>query len=606
MKPETPHHKAEYTLHQILLTTYRLTLANIARRTPLVQTLACMATGIEYPELGIHGVILLMDDESSDFYLAAASSLPEPYLHAIGRLNATHISSERIEASQFWSDFCELASQHVLKACMAAPILSAENRMLGIFVIYSQNGQMNDPCREAITNTALLASIAIERNIDETKLNSAEDKVREYETRMALAIEVSGTGIWDRNIVTGEIHYSSSWKAILGYKEGEISNQIEDSYARVHPDDFASVQAAIQAHFDQKTAIYTVEHRIRCKDGSYKWISSRGRVVSRDAEGKPLRMIGTTTDITSMRMLSENLQQSVDMITDLTNEIPGMVFQYRLLPNGETFFPYASQGIKDIYEMTPEQVMRSASAVQQIIHPDDLEHYLASFNESAANQKPWRLEYRVILPRQRLRWRQGHARPIRLEDGSILWHGFIADVTERKRIEIELQEFATIDFLTQLPNRRYFMARMDEELVQIKRIPNPHSAVLMCDLDLFKRINDSHGHAVGDLVLKHFANLLRGELRKHDTVGRVGGEEFAVVLSGMGIAEANIFAERLQKRLAERPLIAGEITIAVTTSIGISTMKPTDLNADASLLRSDKALYRAKETGRNRIEVFLD
>jgi diguanylate cyclase (GGDEF)-like protein/PAS domain S-box-containing protein len=596
MKPETPHNEAEYALHQKLLTTYRLMLANIARRAPLTQTLVCMATGIEYPELGIHGVILLMDDESSDFHLAAASSLPEQYLHAIGRLNATHMSSERIEASQFWDDFCKLSSQHALNACMAAPILSAENRMLGIFVIYSQNGQMNDQCREAITDIALLASIAIERNIDETKLNSAEDKVREYETRMALAIEVSGTGIWDRNIATGEIHYSSGWKAILGYKEGEISNQIEDSYTRVHPDDLASVQAAIQTHFDQKTENYGVEHRIRCKDGNYKWISSRGRVVSRDMEGKPLRMIGTTADITSMRVLSESLQQSVDLITDLTNEIPGMVFQYRLLPNGDTFFPYASQGIKDIYEMTPEQVMSSASAVQQVIHPDDLVHYRASFNESAAS----------LAPRQRLRWRQGHARPIRLEDGSILWHGFIADVTERKRIEIELQEFATIDFLTQLPNRRYFMARMDEELAQIKRIPSPHSAVLMCDLDLFKRINDNHGHAVGDLVLKHFANLLRDELRKHDTVGRVGGEEFAVVLSGMGIAEANIFAERLQKRLAERPLIAGEITIAVTTSIGISTMKPTDLNADASLLRSDKALYRAKETGRNRIEVFLD
>ncbi|MHB1333729.1 MAG: sensor domain-containing diguanylate cyclase [Sulfuriferula sp.] len=608
-------------MHQKLLAVYKLTLAHIAQRAPLAQTMTGIVAGIEDSNPQIYGAIFLMGEAGTRLHLAAAPSLAENYLRAIDSIsvsdedwacqsatdNAIPITAERIEASQFWSNFCELTRQHTLQACMVIPILSASNRVLGIFVVYTQEiAQMNSQHREIITDIALLASIAIERNFDETKLNRAENTLRENETRMALAIKESGTGIWDRNIATGEMHYSSGWKALLGYTDEEISNRIEDSYTRVHPDDIASVQAAIQAHFAQKTESYAVEHRIRCKDDSYKWISSRGRVVSRDMEGKPLRMIGTTTDITSLRALSERLQQSVDLLTDLTNEIPGLVFQYRLLPNGDAFFPYASQGIKDIYETTPEQVMRSASAVQQVIHPDDLDNYRASFNESVASLAPWHLEYRVILPRQRLRWRQGHARPIRLQDGSTLWHGFIADVTERKHIEIELQEFATIDFLTQLPNRRYFMARMDEELVQIKRMADPYSAVLMFDLDLFKTINDSYGHAVGDLVLKHFASILRAELRMNDAVGRVGGEEFAVVLSGMGTPEANIFADRVQKRLAETPLVVSDVTISVTASIGITVMKVTDLNADASLSRSDKALYRAKTGGRNRIEIFVD
>ncbi|MEO8600910.1 MAG: GGDEF domain-containing protein, partial [bacterium] len=133
-----------------------------------------------------------------------------------------------------------------------------------------------------------------------------------------------------------------------------------------------------------------------------------------------------------------------------------------------------------------------------------------------------------------------------------------------------------------------------------------HTAVLMCDLDHFKIINDSHGHAIGDLVLKHFATILGNALRKNDAVGRIGGEEFAVVLSGAGVAEATAFALRVQQQIAETPLVAGDKTISVTVSIGIAVMAATDASADAPLNRSDLALYRAKENGRNRIEVAFE
>jgi PAS domain S-box-containing protein len=294
---------------------------------------------------------------------------------------------------------------------------------------------------------------------------------------MALAIEGSGTGIWDRDVVSGEIDYSRGWKAMLGYGESELGRRIEESYTRVHPDDLASVQAAMQAHFEQKVDHNAVEHRIRCKDGSYKWISSRGRVIMRDDNGKALRMVGTSTDITAMRTLSEQLQYSVDLITSLTNEVPGLVFQYRRLPNGKGFFSYVSEGIENIYELTAAQVMNDASLTQQMLHPDDLHDYLVSRDTSAEMLTPWHLEYRVVLPRQGLRWRQGDAQPRKLEDDSIVWHGFITDITDRKRIEIEMQEFATIDFLTQLPNRRYFMTRMEEELARLQRISGSRAAV---------------------------------------------------------------------------------------------------------------------------------
>jgi diguanylate cyclase (GGDEF)-like protein len=335
-------------------------------------------------------------------------------------------------------------------------------------------------------------------------------------------------------------------------------------------------------------------------------VSSRGKVVSRDADGNALRMIGTTTDITALRALSERLQQTVDLITNLTDQVPGLVYQYRLMPNGAAFFPYASEGIREIYELTPQQVADSAEPVQRLIHPDDFPTYSTSLRASAAGLVPWHIEYRVVLPRQGLRWRQADARPHPLPDGSILWHGFITDITERKRIELELHEFATIDFLTQLPNRRCFMGRMGEELERARRFGRAGAAVLMCDLDHFKIINDSHGHATGDMVLRHFADILRNELRAIDAAGRVGGEEFAVVMSGAGIDEARIFAARVQKRLADTPPRKGDQPIPVTVSIGIALMHAADTGPDVALSRSDKALYLAKKNGRNRIEAVSD
>lgn len=114
-----------------------------------------------------------------------------------------------------------------------------------------------------------------------------------------LAVEASGTGIWDRDVQAGEMRYSASWFRMLGYEDAPQSNPIDVAYARVHPDDLDYVKAAIQAHFDGETQHYEVEHRLRCKNGKYIWVLSRGQVVSRDADGKALRMTGTTTDITN-------------------------------------------------------------------------------------------------------------------------------------------------------------------------------------------------------------------------------------------------------------------------------------------------------------------
>gem|GEM_PF-359295 len=442
-------------------------------------------------------------------------------------------------------------------------------------------------------------------------LHDELEALRARERLLALAIAGSGTGIWDRDVVTGEIRYSTGWKAMLGYADDEVSNRIEDSYLRLHPDDLDYVKATMLAHFEGRTDQYEVEHRIRCKDGSYKWICSRGKVTARDDEGRALRMIGTTTDVTSMHEMAERLRESASLVTNLTNEVPGLVFQCRCTPDGHLSFPYASAGIAEIYELAPAQVAAHAHAIEALVHPDDLEAWRTSFAASAALLTPWHLEYRVCLPRQGLRWRQGDAKPQRLADGTIVWHGFITDVTESKRIEAELHEFATTDGLTGLANRRHFMARLETQHALLRRAGRAASAthavqasaaVLMCDLDHFKSINDRFGHAVGDEALRHFAGILRTHLRVGDVAGRIGGEEFAVLLDGADLDGACAVARRIQDRVACEPLECAAGTVTLTVSIGVTQIGADDPSAETALSRSDVALYRAKKGGRNRIE----
>ena len=129
----------------------------------------------------------------------------------------------------------------------------------------------------------------------------SEEALRESEERWKFAIEGSGAGVWDWNLQTGDATYSKRWKEMLGWAEGEIGNSSEEWVKRVCPEDLPGVMANIQEHLDQKTAAAAVEYRMLTKEGGWKWIFGRGTVVSRDAAGKPLRLVGTNTDITERK-----------------------------------------------------------------------------------------------------------------------------------------------------------------------------------------------------------------------------------------------------------------------------------------------------------------
>ena len=162
---------------------------------------------------------------------------------------------------------------------------------------------------------------------------------------------------------------------------------------------------------------------------------------------------------------------------------------------------------------------------------------------------------------------------------------------------------ATTDFLTGLPSRRSFIVRLEDELARLNRAIEVPVALLMLDLDHFKNVNDTYGHATGDSMLRHFASLVANELRRIDMAGRLGGEEFGIVLPGADTKAATVFAERLCERIGNSPLHLDDHRIPFTVSIGVTHLRISDTDPDVALARVDRFLYRAKERGRNRVEV---
>lgn len=253
---------------------------------------------------------------------------------------------------------------------------------------------------------------------------------------------------------------------------------------------------------------------------------------------------------------------------------------------------------------TFEELQHTAQQWADFVHPHDRERAWASiFDVVEGRSAAHKLEYRMLHKDGSIRWildqakvmqRDGHGKATRM-------CGTHTDITERKLLEEELRRQAHVDYLTGIYNRRHFMERAEQELSRAHRYAKPLS-MLMLDIDHFKQINDRHGHKVGDTVLKAVADLSQATFRDVDIVGRLGGEEFAALLPETDQPAALEAAERLRATIANAriPLTGGE-HVTFSVSIGVSSMGAPEDNIDVLLNRADKALYEAKDGGRNRV-----
>lgn len=448
------------------LTGQKQILEMIAKGAPLGDTLNTLVEIIEQQSRDVMGSILLLAPDGKHLLHGAAPSLPDSYnaaIHGIaigpdvGSCGTAAFTRQQvivtdIASDPLWENFRDLALSFGLRACLSTPIFSSQGQVLGTFgMYYSQPRSPQNYELQLIEAIINLAGIAIERNQAEESLKQLnqelENRVKQRtaqlmqtEERWQLALKGNNDGIWDWNLQTGELFLSDRFKEITGYDEhSPILDYFDELNKGAHPDDLALVMQALQDHLNKKTPHYIVEYRCWCYNSAYKWILSRGQALW-DASGKAVRMVGSITDITEPKQAEEALRESEARYQKLSANLPGIIYQFLLYADGSASFPYISPACREVFELEPEDVMKDATLIGNLIHPDDRQNHDESVAISAQTLQPWQWEGRFVLPSGKIRWLQIMSRPEAKENGAFLWDGIAVDVTDRKQAELALQE----------------------------------------------------------------------------------------------------------------------------------------------------------------------
>ncbi|TVQ74590.1 MAG: sensor domain-containing diguanylate cyclase, partial [Chromatiaceae bacterium] len=548
--------------------------------------------------------------------------------------------------------------------------------------------------------------------------------IRNNELRWRFALEGSGQGLWDWDMISGQVYYAPRWARMLGHESAELEPVLRSREERIHPDDRMRVHATLNAHLRDETSLFEAEYRMRHRDGHHVWVHDRGQVIERTSSGKPIRLIGIQEDISDRKRVEHSLHEERQLFATG----PVALFIWESVDDGRVL--YASENVQDLLGYTREELTSPEFNYADLIHPEDVARVLNEHHDHALSkvrqfEQSYRLRHRgghyrwfyditrperdeagrirrirgYLFDQTRLKeteealahserqnralleampdlvlrfnsegryldWHSGntallYAQPDRfigktlsqvlpdqaawsLYEGihSVLLHGrmrrveysldigsathyfearlvklndsevvaVVRDVTTQKQAAERANQLAYCDTLTQLPNRRLLMENIRHAMASGQR-SGQHGALLFLDLDHFKALNDTYGHAVGDLLLQQVAGRLREAVREADTVARLGGDEFVVMLEDLELVEEEALqqARQVGQKILDalgQPYDLDGMEYHCTPSIGISLFHGRRLDVEELMRRADQAMYQVKKTGRNGMHVF--
>ena len=270
----------------------------------------------------------------------------------------------------------------------------------------------------------------------DAKIHAQQTLILESEKRVKELAKQSRTIFWELNEQGIFTYMSEDEDSLTGYSADEVIGKMyfHQFYNKEKDQGF---EERIHHIFEAKEPVVNQEDKLLCKDGSALWVLINAIPIFNE-KGEFCGYRGILTDITMRKKAEEARKEAMERLQKIASRIPRVIYQYRLNKDGSSCFPFASAAIYAIYRVTPEEVRYDAQKVLDILHPDDVEGIVDSIQKSAQTLSPWRYEYRVKFDDGEVRWLFGNALPQVEEDGSILWHGFIDDITERKMMEQEL------------------------------------------------------------------------------------------------------------------------------------------------------------------------
>ena len=484
--------------------------------------------------------------------------------------------------------------------CLSYRVANAD----GAFTSFLGKGQVTSWKSDGFPRTI---SMSETDTTDFGKSHTSVHSLAESELRWKTALLSANQGVWDHDFERDRHFLSSTWRDLRGLAPNDpVPETTEDWLKTIHPQDLDHIKAELERLDSGETDIINYKFRQRHTDGHWVWFLRRGRIVRRDAQGFPARIIGTDSDITDIKTVEIESQRMAERL-NLAMETAGMArWEFNVNAN-QAFW---DDRLLKMFGVTDGQNLRSGEDWSTFIHPDDRAATTAYTEDCLHKKQDVACDYRLVAKDGTVRYIRTRGKFVDDTETGPRYYGVNYDITKdqlrAKELEdarARLEHESRHDALTGLANRR----RLDDvytEYMRANSAKDMRLAVLHFDIDHFKQINDTMGHDAGDATLKHAADILRRNAPGDALVSRGGGDEFVALLFE---APDDAALEEIAKRIIHdmsQPYFYGSQECNIGTSIGIAVANGR-MTSDCNLfIDADLALYEAKKAGRGRFRFY--
>lgn len=441
--------------------------------------------------------------------------------------------------------------------------------------------------------------ILIEAQNHQVLSGSAVDR-----TVWEIALEGAGQGVWDLDLASGSAYYSPVWYQMRGFEDGDdIDAELGSWIDRLHPNERDYIIERTQLQNTGELPYNAFEYRERTRSG-WIWILSRGRPVAWNRDGSVARIVGTDTDITKLKLIEQQLAEEKERLhVTLQSIADGMISTG---PDGRVTFVNAAAEYMTGWSLA-DSIGQPVQSILRICRSEEPVLVHCPVQECLAYAQMVCLDDDVLLvtkTNKKLDVRVTVSPVFGLYSlvlGAVV---VFQDVTHSRALKRQLTYSATHDVLTGLPNRLAFNEAI-EAAAQTARHQGREHALCYIDLDNFKSVNDGAGHAAGDEVLVRVANLIQRSCRASDFAGRLGGDEFILLLSDCDPENAKAVCQKIVDQIALEVFVFAGSTYRVGASIGITAITIHQPSATELTTEADAACYVAKAEGKGRVAVYL-